>query len=66
MIPFHHKGHLIECARPGQPIYLHHCPVCGGKEEMLVMLPGSPRLEVISCPQCTSDRGLHRVLRGES
>lgn len=64
MIPFLHLGKYLTAGRPGQPTYLYHCPVCRGGEETLVMLPGSPREEVIACPQCTSEAGLQRVLRG--
>lgn len=78
MIPFWHDGHLIACSRPGQPIHLQHCPVCGDAgtvrafRTVRIGRPGSVTASanhrvssvgvLIGCPQCTDTADLWRVL----
>lgn len=55
-------GSLVECSRPGSPVHLQHCPVCGDSRQVKVWrigrTQGRPFAVVIDCPHCRPTAGL--------
>lgn len=62
------SSQIVECSRPGSPVRLQHCPVCGDGRQVRVFRIDrrrqcrAPIGVVIDCPQCQSTIGLWRVL----